>query len=226
MSIGRRSSRFLALCAAIGLLSASARFAVAEDNAATKPKTTAEAESKPQGGNDTDTKTQAVEHFRRGKVAFDLGHFAEALKQYESAYRLLPAPKMLFNIGQCYRNLNRYEQALFAFRRYRRELPNAPNIQAVEKLLVELKEKLRLQHEAERKEKEEKKRRLDEATRLAKLQAASRPAVARDIPIYKKWWFWTVVGSVALGGGAVGVYFATRPAELPSSLFPVWDISR
>ena len=30
-------------------------------------------------------------------------------------------------------------------------------------------------------------------------------------PVYQKWWFWTIIGAVAVGGAATGIYFAVRP---------------
>lgn len=216
--LGFGLGRGLGIWVVVGVLISHTQYAFADETPAATPTT--------QPATPANAKAQAIEHFQRGKVAFDLGHFEEALRQYETAYRLLPAPKMLFNIGQCHRNLNHYEQALFAFRRYRRELPGAPNVASVDKLLVELKEKLRLHHQAEKERDEEKNRQAQKAAQLATLKAASRRTPAAPVPIYKKWWFWTVIGGVALGGGAAGVYFATRPAELPASPFPAWDISR
>jgi hypothetical protein len=39
------------------------------------------------------------------------------------------------------------------------------------------------------------------------------PPPAKHVPVYKKWWLWTIVGVVAAGAVAAGVggYFATRP---------------
>ena len=35
-------------------------------------------------------------------------------------------------------------------------------------------------------------------------------------PIYKRWWFWTVIGAVVAAGATTGIYFAARPAAPPS----------
>lgn len=34
-------------------------------------------------------------------------------------------------------------------------------------------------------------------------------------PVYKKWWFWTIVGAVAVAGAGTGIYFATRGDDIP-----------
>ena len=38
-----------------------------------------------------------------GKTAFDTGDFPTAIARYQQAWRLKPAPSLLFNLGQSYR---------------------------------------------------------------------------------------------------------------------------
>jgi tetratricopeptide (TPR) repeat protein len=42
--------------------------------------------------------------------------------------------------------------------------------------------------------------------------------VEKDEPLYKKWWFWTIIGGVALAGAGagIGIYFATRGESVTS----------
>ena len=63
-------------------------------------------------------KKQAHHLYKQGQIAFDLGRFEEALERYEQAYRMVAAPGLLFNIGQCHRNLGNYKKAIFNFRLY------------------------------------------------------------------------------------------------------------
>lgn len=42
-------------------------------------------------------------------------------------------------------------------------------------------------------------------------QAPVPDAAVGSSPIYQKWWFWTIIGAVVVGGAATGVYFAVRP---------------
>lgn len=35
-------------------------------------------------------------------------------------------------------------------------------------------------------------------------------------PVYKKWWFWTIVGAVAVAGAGTGIYFATQGEDVPA----------
>jgi len=39
---------------------------------------------------------------------------------------------------------------------------------------------------------------------------------ASESPIYKKWWFWTIIGVAVAGGAGTGIYFATRGDDIPA----------
>ena len=58
---------------------------------------------------------------------FALGKFDDALDEYQKAFDAKPMPDFLFNIGQCYRNLGDYQQAIFSFKKYLKLEPDAPN---------------------------------------------------------------------------------------------------
>src|SRR4030095_6343579 len=57
-------------------------------------------------------------HFDRGEKLFAVGKFKEALDEYQQAYDAEPLAALLFNIGQCHRNLNDYDAAIFSFKKY------------------------------------------------------------------------------------------------------------
>src|SRR5262245_19007672 len=83
----------------------------------------------------------ARRHFERGEKLFALGKFDEALEEYQSAFDAKPLPGFLYNIGQCYRNLNDLDQAIFSFKKYLKLDPEATNREAVEQLITELEDK-------------------------------------------------------------------------------------
>ena len=60
---------------------------------------------------------------RKGQLDYKLARFEDALQDYSRAYELYPAPALLFNLGQCHRNLKNYERAIFFFEGYLREQP-------------------------------------------------------------------------------------------------------
>lgn len=35
-------------------------------------------------------------------------------------------------------------------------------------------------------------------------------------PVYKAWWFWTIIGVAVAGGAGTGIYFATRGDDIPA----------
>jgi len=95
-------------------------------------------------------KRGAKTYFEKGANEYNLGHFAEAITQFEKAYSIDPAPILLFNIGQCHRQTGNKERALFFYRRYLEQDPKAENRAEVEKRMAELersmKEEQDLQH--------------------------------------------------------------------------------
>lgn len=141
----------------------------------------------------------ARRNFEKGEKLFALGRFDEALEEYQKAFDAKPIPAFLFNIGQCYRNLADYDQAIFAFRKYLDLEPEAPNRDAVLELIKDLEAKKA--HAAAR----------DEARRTPAAAAGG----ATPTPVYKKWWFWTGVAAVV--GGTATAIAVTRDSGPPSS---------
>lgn len=135
----------------------------------------------------------ARRHFERGEKLFALGKFDEALDEYQTAFDAKPLPGFLYNIGQCYRNLGDLDQAIFSFKKYLKLQPDAENKEAVERLIQDLED----QKERGEGEKFVRKKHTDE-----------------EKPIYKKWWFWTGVGAVVVGG-TVGIYAASSGGSGP-----------
>ncbi len=81
---------------------------------------------------------QARELFQSAENSFNLGRFADALADYQGAYQAKPLPAFLFNIAQCYRNMQSYERARFFLRRYLALEPHSPNRRLVEDLIAEM----------------------------------------------------------------------------------------
>jgi tetratricopeptide (TPR) repeat protein len=65
----------------------------------------------------------AREHARRATIEYNLGHFDEAVTEYEAAYKLALDPAMLFNIAQAHRLGGHPERALAAYKAYLRTAP-------------------------------------------------------------------------------------------------------
>lgn len=156
---------------------------------------------------------EAKKHYAKGDKLFALGKFDQALAEFEAAYEAKPLPKLLFNIGQAHRNLDHYDQAIFAFRKYLREVPDADNREAVEKLIDDLEARQAAAEERERERQAELDR--ERARERERELARQRAARGGDKPIYTRWWFWGGIAAVA--GAGAGGYFLLRDDGLPST---------
>jgi hypothetical protein len=54
------------------------------------------------------------------------GDYLAALARFELAYKAFPSPKIFFNFGQTYKELGRHLDAILAYERFLREVPDAP----------------------------------------------------------------------------------------------------
>ena len=185
---------------------------------------------------DSADRAEAKKLFDEAQVHYAVGRFPEALEDYSRAYELAQLPGFLFNIGQCHRELQDYERALFFFEGYLRDKPDAKNRRVVEDLIVEARRKAAEQEEerrrnleialklkAERLRKLELARQADETPvnaskplpRKLSPAAVSRPNVLSvsepskaepAAPFYEKWWFWTIVGGAVAAATAGTIY--------------------
>jgi tetratricopeptide (TPR) repeat protein len=97
-----------------------------------------------------DDKKAARPHYEKGAVEYNLGHFAEAIAEFEKAYQLDRAPILLFNIAQAHRQSGNNERAAFFYRRYLEQAPTAANRPEVEKRIKDLDEAMRQQNDIKR----------------------------------------------------------------------------
>jgi len=159
-----------------------------------------------------ESQAAAQEHTARAQEHYTAGRYEEALREYTAAYELFPHPFFLFNLGQCHRELGNHERTIHFFVQYLREQPDAPNRDVVERLLAAA--RLVLEEESP-----------DaglgdagpgdagpEATDAGPEEVDAGGGevdggVVVRTPIYRRWWFWTIIGVVVAGavtGGAVG----------------------
>ena len=67
---------------------------------------------------------------KQATAAFNLGHYDEAASLYEEAYKHVPDPILLYDLGQSYRQANQLDKALIAYRSYLRTAPDDAPIRA------------------------------------------------------------------------------------------------
>jgi tetratricopeptide (TPR) repeat protein len=170
----------------------------------------------------TVNQAQAKIVFEKAETDYRLSRFEDALAGYMKAYELYPVAEFLFNIGQCHRNLNNYEQAIFSFNAYVRDADSPKARLRVKKLIASLKQSLaKAKAEEETAQKSKVKEvpdtRNDEKLSLSAPPPAVLPNVDTQESVYSKWWLWTsvLIVSVALGGG---IYVASEPTPAEGTL--------
>ena len=174
------------------------------------------------GAEGSTRRAEAKAEVERAEVQYKLGRFDEALEGYSRAYELVNAPGLLFDIGQCHRNLRSYERAIFFFEGYLREETRPERRALATQLIAESKIELEKQRQQPAEKGDEgsaggaaatvptwREPPSDEApspsaSTSASLAAGATPAAA---PLTQSWWVWTAigVGVVAVVAGAFAI---------------------
>jgi tetratricopeptide (TPR) repeat protein len=89
-----------------------------------------------------DDPAKAQAKYEEAERYYKLAEFEAALGLYRESYLLSGEPELLFNIGQCNRQLKRYEEALKNYKAYLRDVPDSPAKADVEKLIQEVNAKI------------------------------------------------------------------------------------
>jgi tetratricopeptide (TPR) repeat protein len=182
-------------------------------------------------------------HFDEAESLYAEGDFEAALAEYQAAFAAAPLPAIMFDIAQCQRNLDHHSEAIFAFRRYLALDPDAPNREAVLKLVSELEHK-RDRQAALRPPAAPppaapgsaiESSRIELVPTPPRLDGAHRASAARK-PFYTKWWFITgvVVASAAVTGvilydaqsGSAGATPGPGGPDVPASDFGNVELPR
>jgi hypothetical protein len=97
--------------------------------------------SPPASAQATGDKKKALELFDQANKKFNLGEFKAAIDLFTQAYETYDAPEFLFNIAQAYRFDGNCPKAVFFYRRYLAQKPNAPNKDEVDGYVKDLETK-------------------------------------------------------------------------------------
>jgi hypothetical protein len=175
---------------------------------------------------------QARAHVRRAAAASDLGNYAEAAKEYEAAYMKTSDANLLVGVGQAWQLAGERQKAMTAFRSCVRIAPDGQLRAICESKLRELDDQ-RMGPVAA----------APFAGAMAPPMMAAAPpppapyavqplpatnfasgqacATAEPSPVYHRWPFWLVVGTVVVAGTVVGVLYARRDKDLamPTTTF-------
>jgi hypothetical protein len=94
-------------------------------------------------------KQTAESHYNKGMTAYNLGHFQEAIEEFEKAYELRSEPIFLYNIAQSHRQNGNPQRAIFFYRRYLDADTTTKKKPEVEKRILDMQNELNAQRERE-----------------------------------------------------------------------------
>ncbi len=146
--------------------------------------------------------------YEQARTAFKEARYEDAYNGYQDAYKRRQVPWLLLNSGRALQRLGRLDEALGLYDRYKRSdvKPTPERLAKANQYLAEVKAGL------------------EEAAlrRQVMVPAAPPPApppAPEARPIYKKWWFWTLLGGVVVAGAvatgvALGLPRTTNPPAL------------
>jgi tetratricopeptide (TPR) repeat protein len=86
----------------------------------------------------------ATTRYEEARTYYYLQQYEKALVGFQSAYLLSSKPVLLLNIAQCYRQLDRYEEAIRGYKAYLDADPKTTYRSKVEALIKEVEEKQKL----------------------------------------------------------------------------------
>lgn len=152
------------------------------------------------------------QRFERAQAAYQRGDYREAIVDLEAAYLIDPRPIFLLNIGRCYRELGEKADAARLLRSYLEKAPEDPNRVELEATIRELEAPppparapapvLRAPSPPP-----------PTSAPVAAVRSTPAPPPAR--PVYRRAWFWMLVGGVALGAAAGTTLWMRRDPVCP-----------
>ncbi|HNN50401.1 MAG TPA: tetratricopeptide repeat protein [Pseudomonadota bacterium] len=181
--------------------------------------------------------------YQKALALYDEGRYEEALTGFQSAYSRRQMPWLLLNIGRTVQRLGRPKEAISYYERYKKADPNIdPETERRVNKYIEQAQALLEQTPAQADMP-----RPDPVVQtgntngtpinpnltpqpqpplnLTPPQPTPTPAETQPVatPIYKKWWFWTIIGGVVAAGvvgTAVGVTASAKKDPLPAQPEP------
>ncbi|MGB8296483.1 MAG: tetratricopeptide repeat protein [Polyangia bacterium] len=85
---------------------------------------------------------QARQHYEIGTQQYDLGHWDDAIREFEKAYELRPDPSFLYNLAQAYRRKGDNKRALDLYKNYLVKVPKTPQRTEIEERISGLQKQI------------------------------------------------------------------------------------
>lgn len=164
--------------------------------------------------------------------SYQAGDYDKAASEYFAAYEKKPLAALLFNVAQSHRKAGRPQEALTLYERFLKEDPKSTLVPEAEAHATAMRAQIEAAKSSAERESAERlaKQRTEEAEALARMHEAERKKAEAALllssrktenatPVYKKAWFWVVIGGVVAAGVATTVAVVlTRPQDPSSDL--------
>ncbi|HMY58551.1 MAG TPA: hypothetical protein PKL17_15980 [Pseudomonadota bacterium] len=189
----------------------------------------APAQSLPPPGNGKDNRPlrevldSATRHFQNSE-------YDQAIAEFQLAYTKRQLPTLLFNIAQAHRKAGHFSEALALYERFLKDDPKSALLPEAEAHAAAMRARLDAERASAEREAAERlaKKRTEEAEALAIAREAERKkadealllaAKAKEPPVYKKAWFWGIIGGVVAASAiTAGVVIGIKLREPASDL--------
>jgi tetratricopeptide (TPR) repeat protein len=175
----------------------------------------------------------------QAREEFAAGRYQQALDLFAKLYAETLHPVYLRNIGRCYQNLGDPDRAIISFRDYLRKHKtiSVEERKEVDDFIAEMEQLRKQKAGAATPPPETSTAAPQAASAITPLPSAPEPANSgaaaealvtapgggaheESLPVYTRWWFWTIVGAAAVGAGlgiaaAAGAFTRVEDASCP-----------
>lgn len=169
--------------------------------------------------------------YQKALSQYDEGRFDEALANFQAAYQRRQMPWLLVNIGRAAQRLGRPSEAIQYYERYKKAEPNIDpeNEKRINKYIEQARALLEQTPEqptmtgtpkpgetpAVDKPKQPEPPKPDSGVTGLTAQGGTQTDTPAAKPIYKKWWFWTIIGGVVVAGVVTGAVVGATASKSP-----------
>jgi tetratricopeptide (TPR) repeat protein len=163
-------------------------------------------------------------HYKRGLALYQEKDYEGAVAEMSAAYEQRQLPRLLLNIGQAYRKMGKAREALLYYERYLKADPGAPpQLKAEIDSYIEqtrtLIEAPKVQDTIEKNNEPAPSGWDRDSGQMTPEYATQLKEAERHRPIYKRAWFWGVLGGAAAAAIIIGVSVGvTESRQLPSGI--------